>query len=402
MGHILKRNKWGIFLVGLMLSLAYLMNGEGVQAENIPLDPATTVVITNRDSSDLTLIDTKTDRIVGKAPLGEWVNPHMSMVTHNGRYILTAGSKTNEFIVTDFASLKLVKKIPVGQMPEHFDISPDDRWVCLGNFEEGTISLIDLQAMRETRRVDGFFEPHGFSFLPDGKKVFISNFGAHEMAAVDVTGHLPVTRTAVGSAFRLAALNPGEYLSEIKGIANPTLTVDGRYAYLADGDSGEVAVIDTQNGSVVDTIQVDKEPWRAYASPDGKWMLVPNNGSETVSVIDARNHRLVGTLKAGPGMTGINFVLGGRKAYVIASEESSVYVFDLVKMEVSNRMKIGKNLKLETAATTPDGRKVYLTSSTDNSVYVIDADTDHVHRISEVGQSPWAATIMNGYDNYCH
>lgn len=390
-----------ISLVVPMLVLS--TSGLGYALPDVPrLDPASTMVITNQDSSDLTLIDVKTDQIVGKVPLGQGVNPHMSMVTHDGRYILTAGSRTNEFIVIDFATLKIIKRIPVGQLPEHFDVSHDDRWVCLGNFEEGSISIIDLKEMKEVNRIDGFFEPHGFSFLPDGKKVLISNFGAHEMGAVDMANRSLVTRTAVGSAFRLAALNPGEFLSQIKGIANPTLTTDGRFAYLADGDAGEVAIIDTQTQSVVKTIKLGQEPWRAYASPDGKWMLVPSNGSETVSVISTKDQEIVSTFKAGPGMTGINFALDSKKAYVIASEESSVYVFDLNKMEVSKRIKIGKNLKLETAATTPDGRKIYLTSSTDNSVYVINANNDHVTRVPEVGQSPWAAGIMNGYDNYCH
>ncbi len=394
------RNK--IFsLAALMVVLN--MSGLGYALPDVPkLDPATTMVITNRDSSDLTLVDTKTDQIVAKVPLGNFVNPHMSMVTHNGKYILTAGSKTNEFIIIDFSSLKIVKRIPLGQGPEHFDISHDDQSVVIGNFEEGTVSIIDLKEMKEVKRIDGFYEPHGFSFLPDGKKALISNFGAHEVGTVDIANNSLVTRTAIGGAFRLAALNPGEYLSEIKGIINPTLTVDGRYAYSADGDAGELAIIDTQTESVVKTIKLGRDPWRAYASPDGKWMLIPNNGDETVSVIDTKTQRLVSTLKTGPGMTGINYSLDPKKAFVIASEESAVYVFDLNKMEVSNRLKIGKNIKLETAATTPDGKKVYLTSSTDNSVYVIDTKTDHVKRISEVGQSPWASSIMNGYDNYCH
>jgi len=388
-------------LVAVMLVLN--MSGLGYALPDAPkLDPATTMVITNRDSSDLTLIDTKTDQIVAKVPLGQFVNPHMSMVSHNGKYILTAGSKTNEFIITDFATLKIIKRIPLGQEPEHFDVSRDDRWVAVGNLPEGTVSIIDLQEMKEAKRIDGFYEPHGFSFLPDGKKALISNFGAHEVGTVDMTNLSLVTRTAIGSAFRLAALNPGQYLSEIKGIPNPTLTVDGHYTYAADGDAGEVAVIDNETQSVVNTIKVGSDPWRAYASPDGKWMLIPNNGDETVSIIATKSQQLFGTLKAGPGMTGINFSTDSTKAYVIASEESAVYVYDLNKMEISNRLKIGKKIRLETAATTPDGKKIYLTSSTDNSVYVIDTKTDHVRRISDVGQSPWAASIMNGYDNYCH
>jgi len=178
------------------------------------------------------------------------------------------------------------------------------------------------------------------------------------------------------------------------------LTQDGRFVYAADGDSGQIAVIDTKTDEVVKTLPSGSQPWRAYASPDGRWMMIPNNGDATVTVVDARKHEIVTTLPGGSGMTGINYALGGSKAYVIASNDSTLIVYDLPSFR-SKKIVIGKNLRLETASTTANGRKVYLASSTDNSVYVIDAKTDAVKRIPNVGQSPWAVSIMGG-ENYCH
>ena len=65
------------------------------------LIPNDMVVITNRDSSDIALIDQKTDQIMGRVSLGDLTNPHMAMMTHGGKYILVAGSGKNEFIVID-------------------------------------------------------------------------------------------------------------------------------------------------------------------------------------------------------------------------------------------------------------------------------------------------------------
>ncbi|MGH8489062.1 MAG: YncE family protein, partial [Gammaproteobacteria bacterium] len=174
-----------------------------------------------------------------------------------------------------------------------------------------------------------------------------------------------------------------------------------RFVYAADGDSGEIAVIDTATDQVVKTIRVGEEPWRAYPSPDGSKMLVPNNGDETISVIDVAKQTVIATLRGGPGMTGINFDKG-RKAYAFSSGEyGTVLIYDLAGLREAGQRRLGPNVSLETATTTPDGRKIYLASSSDNSVYVIHTAADEITRIPNVGESPWATTMLGTYQ-YCH
>lgn len=367
-----------------------------------PVDPRTTLFVTNRDSSDITMIDTRTDGIVGRIPLGELVNAHMAMVASNGSRLLVAGTKRNEAIVVDLETLKTSARIPVGLEPEHFDVSEDGRLALMGNLEEGTVSVLDLERGVEVKRIGGFSEPHGFAFLPGSGKAYVSSFGAHEVAAVRMDDLEVARRVAVGSSHLLAAANPDRYLTEIKGVANPTPTLDGRFVYAADGDSGDVAVIDTATDGVVKTIRVGDEPWRAYPSPDGRKMLVPANGDETVSVIDVSRHELVAALRGGPNMTGVNFDAKGKKAYVFSSGEyGTILIYDLAALRQVGQKRLGPGLRLETATTTPDGRKIYLASSSDNSVYVIDTETDAVKRIPNVGESPWATTMLGSYQ-YCH
>jgi YVTN family beta-propeller protein len=359
------------------------------------------VFVTNRDSNDAVAIDMKGHKVVAHFDIGPWCAPHMSMVTHDGRLLLTPRTKTNDFVIIDLTSGERFVPIPVGFSPEHFDVSPDSELCYVGNFEEGTVSAIDLTKMVEVARIPGFAEPHGVTFTPDGSKAYIANFGAHEVGVVDTKTHNLVKRIAVGSAYKVASLNPERYLAEIKGIANVTLTPDGRYGYAADGDSGEVAVIDTATDSVIASVRVGVEPWRAYSSPDGSLMLVPNNGEATVSVISTKNHKVVATLKGGEGMTGINFTANGRKAYAISSSEGAVYVYDMEKLKEIKRLKLGKDIVLETASTTADGNRLYLACSTTNSIYVIDGESDSLSVIPNVGHGPWAVTILGGY-NYCH
>jgi YVTN family beta-propeller protein len=365
-------------------------------------DPKTLVVVVNRDSSDVTIIDPATDEIIQRIALGEYTNAHMAMLNHDGKKLLVSATGRDRFLVVDLATGKIEHTVVTGKSPEHFDVSPDGRRVFVGNIEDSTVSVIDVHEGREVKRVEGFFAPHGFSVLPDGSKVYVSSIGAHEVAVLDVSGQLR-KRLAIGNVGRVAARDPQRYLSEIKGVVNPTLTRDGAFAYATSSDAGSLAIIDTRADKVIKTLKVGEQPWRAYNSPDGRWMLVPNNGDSTVSVIDTVSQKVVAQLNAGSEMTGVNFAAGGSKAYVISQGDSTVYVFNMQTFGLVTRLKIGTGLALETAATTADGTKIYLASSTDDAVYVIDAQTDRVTRIANVGRYPWGVSILGSASaNYCH
>lgn len=366
-------------------------------------DPKTLVFVANRDSSDIAVIDTRTDQVIRRIALGKFTNPHMAMLTNDGKKILVSATGRDRFLIVDLATEVVERTVETGQAPEHFDITMDDRFAYVGNMEDSTVSVIDLKEGKEVRRLKGFFEPHGFSVLPGDNKVYVSNFGAHEVRSVEIPSQQLAKRLAIGNVHRAAIRDPKRYQSDLKGIANPTPSIDGRFIFAADGDAGVVGIIDTETDRVIKTLKVGEAPWRAYASPDGRFMMVPNNGDETISVIDTKTHEVVTTLQGGAGMTGVNFTQGGKKAYVISGEEGAVSVYDMATFKRVNRLKLGSNLTLETGATTVDGLKVYIASSTDDSVYVIDSTTDQVKRIANVGRFPWGVTILGAASpNYCH
>ncbi|MFQ5714699.1 MAG: YncE family protein [Candidatus Scalinduaceae bacterium] len=399
MFNSLRLSNTGIFIFCMIIA-SWIFASVGYAEKQASFDPKSVVFVTNRDSSDVTVIDMKTDKILDRIACGDWSNPHMAVATLDGKYLLATGTNSNFVAIIDLKTREM-SKVRLGLMPEHFDITPDGKYAYIGNMGVGAVSVVDIEDKKEISRIAGFFEPHGIVCLPNNSKVYVSNMGAHEVGVIDVEKQLLAKRMEVGSAYVMASLDMDNKMAEIVGIANPTLTIDGRYAYAADGDSNQVAVIDTIDDSIVTTIPVGDDPWRAYASPDGTKMVVPNNGDQTVSVIDTKANKVVSTFPGGKDMTGVNFVNGGKKAYVISRAENAVYVIDMEKMKELKRIKLGLDVSPETASTTPDGKKVYLAASRKNSVYVLDADTDNYKEIPNVGLSPWAVTIIGGA-NYCH
>src|SRR6185369_16049944 len=151
-------------------------------ASNKPVlvpDPTKVVMIVNRDSNEIAFMDIATKKIVGKTFLGNNVNPHMVMMSPDGRYVVTGGQRSSMAYIIDARTLELVKKIPVGLFPEHLAFSPDGRYYYQGNPEGDSISVIDMQSLSVIKTIEGLKEPLNITFTPDGTKAYVGNYGAH-------------------------------------------------------------------------------------------------------------------------------------------------------------------------------------------------------------------------------
>jgi YVTN family beta-propeller protein len=363
-------------------------------------DPTSVVMIVNRDGNDIAFMDIKTKAMIGRTFLGNNVNPHMVMMSPDGRYVVTGGTRANKAYIIETATLKLVKEIPVDMGPEHLSFSPDSRWYYQGNPDGDSISVIDMQSLTKVKTITGFAEPLNVTFTPDGSKAYVGNYGAHWVGVVDVKRHELLKKIQISSPGSRAGLDPERYLGEIKGINIAAPSIDGRYLYAADSDLNVVGVIDTREDKLVKVIPVGADPWRIYMNHDGKYAITINNGDETISIIDLKKNEVAATLEAGPDMTGVNFAAG--KAFVISSTSGFVYVYDMNSLKSAGRMKIGTNIQLETATTDTADEKIYLADSTENAVVIIDAKTQAFEKVRNVGSYPWGTHIMESKDNYCH
>ena len=357
-------------------------------------------MIVNRDSNDIAFMDIKSKKMVGSVFLGNNVNPHMVMMSPDGRYVVTGGTRANKAYIIDTKTLQLVKTIPTDIAPEHLAFSPDSRWYCQGNPDGDSISVIDMQSLSKIKTIPGFAEPLNVTFLPDGSKAYVGNYGAHWVGVIDVRRHELIKKIQIGDVPGVAKLDPAKYLGEIHGINIAAPSVDGRYLYAADGTLGVVGVIDTREDKVIKVIRVGPDPWRIYMSHDGRHGITPNNGDETISIIDTKSNTVAATLEAGPDMTGVNFAQG--KAFVISSTSGFVYVYDMNSLKPAGRIKLGTNIQLETATTDVKEEKLYLAESTNHEIVIIDAKTHAIERVRNVGLFPWGTHIMDSKDNYCH
>ncbi|HYU45359.1 MAG TPA: hypothetical protein VEK84_04165, partial [Terriglobales bacterium] len=109
-----------------------------------------------------------------------------------------------------------------------------------------------------------------------------------------------------------------------------SLTVYGplyrEYAYITNGKSNTVTVIDLRSFRPVRTLQVGAEPTGVAANPKKNEIYVVNAGSANISVIDAEQNKIVATIGVHGRPYFIDVSPDGHRAYVANSASANVSV----------------------------------------------------------------------------
>ena len=353
------------------------------------------VFVPNRASADVAVIDTRTDTVVARLPVGNV--PHQVAVSDTLGVLVASNMADDTVSVVDLATGTVRATLRVDRSPEHMELAPAGDLVAVSNIEGGSVSLISLTEPREIARIEGLYQPHNMTFSPDGRYLYVANLGADLVSMVDVAKAEVIREIPVGEPKLVAHRGGGE---DYQGVIAVTPTPDRRLGFAAFGEGNVMAVLDLRTGRQLRTLRLGELPWRGYSTADGRYVIVPNNGDATVSVVSTADLREVARLRGGEDMTGVNTAWFETTAFVISRGESRLYVLDLEKME--NAGTIDLPGVPETGVTTPDGMRVYVALSSTDQVAVIDARSRRLVKLIEgVGDEPWG-TFMVGSLNYCH
>jgi YVTN family beta-propeller protein len=155
-------------------------------------------------------------------------------------------------------------------------------------------------------------------------------------------------------------------------LAGATPTEAQTKAYVADTNANLVTVIDTATGTVAGTIPVGTGPVRVAVSRDGTHAYVTNGGSDSISVIDTSCPLdetsctpVIDTIPTGPGPSALAVTPDGTRLYVMTAA-GVVEVVDTAQNTVEARITVGSSGDI---AISPDGARAYVAAGL---VYVID------------------------------
>ncbi|HEY6943909.1 MAG TPA: beta-propeller fold lactonase family protein [Candidatus Acidoferrum sp.] len=290
--------------------------------------------------------------------------------------LLVLDKEDNMLSIIDPGTLKTSTRIPTGEGPHEITVSDDGKLAFVANYGRrtpgDTISVMDLVAQKELRRVDlgALRRPHGITFV-EGKVWFTAEQNrliarydpvtnqVDWLLGIDQNGtHMLVFSKDRSQIFTsnigsdsITLLQRGSDLNNWsatniavgKGPEGGDISPDGHEFWAANSGDGSISIIDVAAKKVAQTLDVRTgRSNRLKFTPDGKLVLVSDLGNHALVVLEAASRKEVKRLNPGRQPEGILIVPDGSRAYVAVAGENNVAVLDLKTLEITTRIPTGK------------------------------------------------------------
>ena len=291
--------------------------------------------VTNERAGTVQVIDTKIDRVVMRAAVGN--RPRGLAISPDGKRLYVATSwwrgrphtGPEAVIALDAATLKVVRKYTTGGTdPECVAVSPDGTRLYLSNEEAGTASIVDVGTGARRATLIVGTEPEGVTASPDGRWVYVTAETSNVLTVIDARAEKTAANILVDSRPRAmifardaargwASAEIGGTVLEIDakkhrllrrvklasgdkpvGLA---LSPDEKTLYVATGRGNGVVAIDTKTARILTRTPTGSRVWGIAIAPDGRKLYAANSLSNTVSVIDTKTHKVIATIPTDDG-----------------------------------------------------------------------------------------------------
>ena len=284
-------------------------------------------------------------------------------------YILNASD--DNYSIIDMDTYKELRRVPVGKGPHHLVLTPDKKYLVVGNAGSNDLALVAPESGDIIRRIPRIADPYHLAFSPDGQW-FVAN--SNRLDRVDIY------RYSQGE-FTLAKRLP---LS--KRPSHMAYTANSQLVFITLQDSNEVAAITLADQSVAWTVKVGPLPAGIWLTPDQKHLLVAHTGGEDLDILSANDGSFIKKLRTDKGAHNFTAVGDGRHLLLSNRVAGNISVIDYQQLKEVERFKVpGGPDDMEL---TNDGKELWVTTRWINRVTVVDWPKRKIKQRIKVGRSP--------------
>ncbi|MCR4315834.1 MAG: FG-GAP-like repeat-containing protein [Planctomycetes bacterium] len=196
------------------------------------------------------------------------------------------GNIGSNVMVIDLSNMSVVGNIRAGRRPCRLAITPDGSTLYATNFDDDTVSAIDIEKRKVREVVDTGFGPNGVVITQNGEKAYVTNYFDASVTVID-----PVSFEDIGEI-------PVE-----DGPVRVEISPDGLYGVVTNHFADSVTIFRTKSDTVIQTFPVPGGPLNMVFSPDGAtlWISLRNaNGIVKVNLEEAAENAgtALGTITA--------------------------------------------------------------------------------------------------------
>ncbi|WP_415769866.1 YncE family protein [Pseudomonas sp. LB3P38] len=163
---------------------------------------------------------------------------------------------------------------------------------------------------------------------------------------------------------------------------------DNKRAFVSMPTADEIAVIDSEQFKLIDSVAAGSNPVRLALQPDERLLWVGNNAKSPeasgVTVIDTHSLKTLKHLATGAGHHEIAFSKDSRFAFVTNRDDGTLSIIDIASLTISKQLKTGSHPL--SVAYSPLSQAVYVADGKDGTVTVVDTTSLAVRRVIKMKQ----------------
>jgi YVTN family beta-propeller protein len=220
---------------------------------------------------------------------------------------------------------------------------------------------------------------HGFPQYPPNYReyAYVTNGGSGTVTVIDVVNVRVDRELPVGQDPVAVAASPTRNEVYVVNSGPPR-------------GQGSLSVIDAEHNTVVATIPLRRQPVSIAVDPDGKLAYVANSGSNTVSVIDLQARREIAQVPAGRQPVAVRLASNGKTLVVADRAGNSVTLIDPISRRV--RSVFSGCPGANSVAILADSSKAFVPCSEGHQVMVLalaqPGQPDQLQTLMDVGLAP--------------
>lgn len=234
---------------------------------------------------------------------------------------LVTAQTEDRLLVTALPGGRLVRAITLPGDPSYVDAT--GQVIVVVSSGAGTVTLLDRKSLRVTRVFRGFSSPHIPAISPDGRYAYVTDDGSGELAVIGLHTHRLLSRVFVGAGAHHLAFTPNE-----------------RRVWVALGQSAQaVALLSTSDPGHPRVIGYFHPPFLAHDllfGPGGRDVWITSSNTSDVGVFSLRTRRQLARIPAGAPPQHLAFADGD--AFITSGYGSSIERVDLRKWRMIRRV----------------------------------------------------------------